>query len=51
VDLWLHGHVHRRHDYVVEHPDGRRTRVVCQARGAADKGEPEGFDGLRLIEF
>jgi hypothetical protein len=49
VDLWLHGHVHRRHDYVVEHPDGRRTRVVCQARGAADKGEPDGFEPLRLI--
>ncbi|WP_029001525.1 metallophosphoesterase [Azohydromonas australica] len=51
VDLWLHGHVHRRHDYVVEHADGRRTRVVCQARGAADKGEPEGFEPLRLIEL
>ncbi|NML13878.1 metallophosphoesterase [Azohydromonas caseinilytica] len=49
VDLWLHGHVHRRHDYVVEHPDGRRTRVVSQARGAADKREPEGFEPLRLI--
>ncbi|WP_066337871.1 metallophosphoesterase [Azohydromonas lata] len=51
VDLWLHGHVHLRHDYVVEHPDGRHTRVVSQARGTANKGEPDGFDPLRLIEL
>jgi predicted phosphodiesterase len=39
ADVWLHGHVHCRHDY-------RRgaTRVVCNSRGMADKGEPVGFD-------
>ena len=31
ADLWLHGHLHCRHDYRVEHPVGsgrRSTRVV-----------------------
>ena len=27
VDLWLHGHVHLRHDYVVEHPEIGRAHV------------------------
>jgi hypothetical protein len=48
--LWLHGHLHCRHDYRVRHADGRSTRVVSQARGLADKGECEGYDGARLIE-
>ena len=47
--LWLHGHLHCRHDYRVTHPSGRATRVVSQARGLGDKGEPEGFDGAKLI--
>ena len=47
--LWLHGHLHCRHDYVVVHADGRRTRVVSQARGLADKGEVEGYDPGKLI--
>jgi predicted phosphodiesterase len=49
ADLWLHGHLHCRHDYSVEHPDGRCTRVVCQARGLATKREDAGFDPARLI--
>jgi hypothetical protein len=48
--LWLHGHLHCRHDYTVRHADGRATRVVCRARGLADKGEDRGYDGLTLIE-
>jgi hypothetical protein len=48
--LWLHGHLHCRHDYTVRHPDGRATRVVCRARGLADKGEDRGYDALALIE-
>jgi hypothetical protein len=48
--LWLHGHLHCRHDYVVDHPDGRRTRVVSQARGLDAKAECEGYDARRLIE-
>ena len=47
--LWLHGHLHCRHDYRVEHGAGRATRVVSQARGLADKGEVEGYDASKLI--
>ena len=47
--VWLHGHLHCRHDYQVAHADGRRTRVVSQARGLADKGEPTGYDARKLI--
>jgi hypothetical protein len=49
--LWLHGHLHCRHDYTVAHGDGRATRVVSQARGLADKGEEQGFDATKLIEI
>jgi hypothetical protein len=49
ADLWLHGHLHYRHDYEVPHPGGR-TRVVCQARGMLHKGEPTGFDPFKIIE-
>jgi hypothetical protein len=50
VDLWLHGHLHCRHDYRVDHPDGRSTRVVSQARGLHAKGETQGFQPFKLIE-
>ena len=50
VDLWLHGHLHCRLDYEVAHADGRRTRVVSQARGLHAKGETEGFEPFKLIE-
>ena len=43
--LWLHGHLHCRHDYRL---DG--CRVVCNARGHQRKGEADGHDGQRLIE-
>ncbi len=49
--LWLHGHLHCRHDYRVTHADGRSTRVVSQARGLADKNEAEGYDSAKLIEL
>ncbi|MBS0444832.1 MAG: metallophosphoesterase [Proteobacteria bacterium] len=42
ADLWIHGHLHCRHDYVVEHPAGR-TRVICHARGHSSRGEAEGY--------
>ncbi|MDH4050644.1 MAG: metallophosphoesterase [Rubrivivax sp.] len=48
--LWLHGHLHCRHDYIAEAADGRRTRVVSQARGLDVKGESEGFDPCRVLE-
>ena len=47
--LWLHGHLHCRHDYLVSHASGRTTRIVSQALGLADKGEPEGYDAAKLI--
>ncbi len=50
ADVWLHGHLHCRHDYRVPRPGRAPTRVLCQARGHASKGEAEGFDALRLIE-
>ena len=50
ADLWLHGHVHCRHDYEVARAGRRPSRVVCQARGMPRKGEAAGFDAARLIE-
>lgn len=50
ADLWLHGHLHCRHDYRVERAHAPPTRVVCQARGLQSKGETEGYDGGKLIE-
>ena len=50
ADVWIHGHLHCRHDYTVEHAAGR-TRVVCHARGHARKGEAEGFDPLRVLDI
>ncbi len=50
ADLWLHGHLHCRHDYGVARAGRRPTRVLCQARGLASKGEALGFEPLRLIE-
>ncbi len=43
--LWLHGHLHCRHDYRLH-----GCRVLCNARGHARKGEADGHDGQRLIE-
>ena len=45
ADLWIHGHLHCRHDYTVG-----TTRVVCNARGHARKGEAAGYDGLFTVE-
>ena len=51
ADLWLHGHLHCRHDYTVSRLGGGTTRVVCQARGLVSKGEAEGYDATKLIEI
>ena len=45
ADLWLHGHLHCRHDYLAA-----GTRVVCNARGMAAKGEAAGYDGAAVFE-
>jgi hypothetical protein len=49
ADLWIHGHLHCRHDYVVRHERGQ-TRVVCNARGHSKRGEAEGYDGLLCVD-
>ena len=51
ADLWLHGHLHCRHDYLVHRPGPAPARVVCQARGLEKKGEATGHDPVRLIEL
>jgi Calcineurin-like phosphoesterase len=45
ADLWLHGHLHCRHDYALG-----SARVVCNARGLDHKGESLGYDAFKLIE-
>jgi hypothetical protein len=50
ADLWLHGHLHCRHDYRVPRPQGGSTRVVCNARGHSSRGEPEAYDPRLVIE-
>ncbi len=49
AQVWLHGHLHCRHDYKVKH-DGGETRVVSNARGHTHRGEVEGYDPLFTLE-
>ncbi len=49
ASTWLHGHLHCRQDYRVAHAQGT-TRVLCNARGHAHKGEAEGYDGAFVLE-
>ncbi|NRF69572.1 metallophosphoesterase [Aquincola sp. S2] len=51
ADLWLHGHLHCRHDYLVPRPGRAPARVVSQALGLQRKGEDRGFDPTKLIEL
>ena len=51
ADLWLHGHLHCRHDYLENRPGRQPTRVVCQALGLASKGEQEGYEPLKTISL
>ncbi len=46
VDLWLHGHVHSRHDMRLG-----ATRVISRARGLAHKGETEGYNEAWSVEI
>lgn len=48
ADLWIHGHVHCRHDYQVPHSKGS-TRVICHARGFDTKGETVGYEPHRVV--
>jgi Calcineurin-like phosphoesterase len=51
ADLWLHGHLHCRHDYTVDRHGQRPARVVCHARGLAAKGEAEGHQPGYTVEL
>lgn len=54
ADVWIHGHLHHRVDYVVE---GRRAgrpwrcRVVANPMGYAHKGEQAGFDDRYTVQI
>jgi predicted phosphodiesterase len=49
ADLWLHGHLHCRHDYTVPRAGRAPARVLSQARGLATKREDAGFEPLKTI--
>jgi len=49
AQVWVHGHLHCRHHYAVEHAGGS-TRVLCNARGHARKGEADGYNGRFTFE-
>ena len=49
ADLWIHGHVHCRHDYQVAHAGGS-TRVVCNSRGHSRRGESDGHQPTLVLE-
>ena len=51
ADLWLHGHLHCRHDYRVARAGRAPVRVVCHARGLAGKGEAIGHDPLFTLDL
>lgn len=51
ADLWLHGHLHCRHDYRVERAGALPSRVMCNARGLASRGEDAGWRDDVLIEI
>lgn len=50
VPLWIHGHLHCRHDYKVDHALGR-TRVVSNARGHSRRGEADHYNDLYSIDI
>lgn len=61
ADLWLHGHLHCAHDYAAVDSNGKdrkdgqsgtsgTTRVVCNPRGHAFKGEAVGHQPLLVLE-
>ena len=50
ADLWLHGHLHCRHDYRIDRAGRAPARVLCNARGLVHKAEDQGFNAALLIE-
>ncbi len=45
ANVWLHGHLHCRVDYILN-----GCRIISNPLGYAKRGEQLGFDGLRLID-
>ena len=50
ADLWLHGHLHCRHEYALPRAGQAPVRVVCNARGLAAKGEDLGHAPQLTLE-
>lgn len=51
ADLWLHGHLHCRHDYLHSRAAAAPVRVVCHPRGLAHKGEDQGHQALFTVDI
>lgn len=54
ADVWIHGHLHHRVDYVAEGQRGGRPwrcRVVANPMGYAHKGEQAGFDDCFTLDL
>ena len=54
ADVWMHGHLHCHHDYVVSGDDAAvpwQCRVVANPYGYANKGEQQGFIDELCIEL
>jgi Calcineurin-like phosphoesterase len=49
ADLWIHGHLHCRHDYHVGRAGGS-TRIVCNSRGHEHRGEADGHQPFLILE-
>lgn len=49
ADVWIHGHLHCQHDYVMD--NARRTRVVCNPRGFEHLGESTMFQPTMVVEI
>lgn len=50
ADVWIHGHLHCPHDYLVDHARGT-TRVVCNPRGYERLREPARFVEHLVIDL
>jgi hypothetical protein len=50
ADVWIHGHLHCPHDYVVAHEHGS-TRVVCNPRGYERLHESDGYTAHLVIDI
>jgi hypothetical protein len=51
ADLWIHGHLHCRHDYAVPRAGRAPARVVCNARGLSARGEDVGWNPLGCVDL